>query len=108
MTRWEGTRPNATIALVAASCVAWVLVHAKGDLYVQMAVVGPLHGDWWKLFTTQFAYANGIYAFVVIFTVGLFGTLTERRHGPVVVLALFFGAGAAGASPRSRPTRSRS
>ncbi len=97
MTRWEGTRPNATIALVAASCVAWVLVHAKGDLYVKMAVVGPLHGDWWKLFTTQFAYANGIYAFVVIFTVGLFGTLTERRHGPVVVLALFFGAGAAGA-----------
>jgi hypothetical protein len=97
VTRWEGTRPNATIALVAASCVAWVLVHAKGDLYVKMAVVGPLHGDWWKLFTTQFAYANGIYAFVVIFTVGLFGTLTERRHGPVVVLALFFGAGAAGA-----------
>jgi hypothetical protein len=97
VTRWEGVRPNATIALVAASCVAWVLVHAKGDMYLQMAVIGPLHGDWWKLFTTQFAYLNGIYAFVAIFAVGIFGTLTERRHGPVVVLALFFGAGAAGA-----------
>src|ERR1035438_6497874 len=54
VTRWEGVRPNATIALVAASCVAWVLVHAKGDMYLQMAVIGPLHGDWWKLFTNQF------------------------------------------------------
>jgi membrane associated rhomboid family serine protease len=95
--RWEGTRPYATITLVAATCVAWVLVHAKGDLYVQMAVLGPLHGEWWKLLTTEFAYLNGIYAFVATVAVATFGTLLERRHGPWVVIALFFGAGAAGA-----------
>ena len=49
------------------------------------------------------------YAFVAIVTVALFGWLLERRHGPVVVLALFFGAGAAGALAGARgSTRSRS
>ncbi len=39
---------------------------------------------------------NGIYAFVVLLTVAIFGWLVERRHGPAVVLALFLAAGAAG------------
>ena len=51
--RWAAERPYATIALVFASCAAWVLWHAKPDLYVNMAILGPLHGDWWKLFTTS-------------------------------------------------------
>jgi hypothetical protein len=59
-----GTRPYATIGLVAISCAAWVAF---------------------------------LYAFVAIVTVAIFGWLLECRHGPVVVLALFFGAGAAGA-----------
>ncbi len=84
-------------ALVAASCVTWVVWHAKPDLYLHIAVIGPLHGDWWKLFTNQFAYLNGMYAFLALLTVAIFGWLLERRHGPAVVLALFFGAGATGA-----------
>ncbi len=95
--RWGAERPYATIVLVAASCVAWVVWHAKPDLYINMAIIGPLHGDWWKLFTSQFAYANGIYAFVTLLAVAIFGWLFERRHGPAAVLALFFGAGATGA-----------
>ncbi len=97
VSRWETSRPYATIALVAATCVVWVLEHAKGDLYVNMAVLGPLHGEWWRLLTSEFAYLSGVYAFVATVAVAVFGTLLERRHGPVVVLALFFGAGAAGA-----------
>jgi hypothetical protein len=62
-----------------------------------MAVLGPLHGDWWKLFTSAFAYVDGVYAFVAIVAVAIFGWLCERRHGPAVVLALFLGASAAGA-----------
>jgi membrane associated rhomboid family serine protease len=62
-----------------------------------MAIIGPLHGDWWKLFTSQFAYLNGLYAFVTLVAIGIFGWLVERRHGAAVVLALFLGAGAAGA-----------
>jgi hypothetical protein len=86
---------------VAVSCAAWVAVTAEPVLLVKMLVIGPLHGDWWKIFTAQFAYleggGGGVYAFVAILTTGLFGWLLERRHGPLVVLALFLGAGATGA-----------
>ncbi len=92
-----GTRPYATIGLVAISCAAWVAFHARPELYFHMAIVGPINGEWWKLFTSEFAYVYGLYAFVAILTVAIFGWLLERRHGPVVVLALFFGAGVAGA-----------
>ena len=60
-------------------------------------IVGPLDGDWWKLLSTQFAYLNGLYAFVALLAVAIFGWLLERRHGPAVVLVVFFGAGATGA-----------
>jgi len=95
--RWAAERPYATMLLVAAGCVTWVVWHAKPDLYLQTAVIGPLNGDWWKLFTNEFAYLNGIYAFLVLLTVAIFGWLLERRHGPAVVLGLFLGAGATGA-----------
>ena len=95
--RWAADRPYATIALVVISCVVWVVEHAEGSLYLHIAVLGPLHGDWWRLFTSEFAYLNGLYAFVAIVTVAIFGWLLERRHGPAAVLALFLGAGATGA-----------
>jgi membrane associated rhomboid family serine protease len=95
--RGTNSPPYATIVLVAASCVVWVVWHAKPDLYFRMTVFGPLGGDWWKLFTYEFAYLEGWYAFVAIVAIALFGWLLERRHGPVVVLALFLGAGATGA-----------
>jgi membrane associated rhomboid family serine protease len=95
--RWAAERPYATMALVAASCGMWVAEHAEGSLYVHAAILGPLHGEWWKLFTNEFAYLDGVYAFVAILTLAIFGWLFERRHGPAAVLALFVGAGAAGA-----------
>src|SRR5215831_2912746 len=64
-----GTRPYATIALVGISAATWVALHAKPELYVKMTIIGPLHGDWWKLITTQFAYANGVYEFVTVLTI---------------------------------------
>jgi hypothetical protein len=91
------TRPYATIALVAVSCAAWIAFHASVNLYAHMALIGPLHGEWWKLFTSQFAYVYGLYTFVTIVAIAIFGWLLERRHGPVLVLALFLGAGALGA-----------
>jgi hypothetical protein len=95
--RWADTRPYATIALVAAGAGAWIAWHARPVLLLEMAITGPLHGHWWKLFTSQFAYEKGLYAFVTLLVVGIFGWLVERRHGPAVVLALFLGAGVAGA-----------
>jgi Rhomboid family len=95
--RWALTRPYVTMGLVGVSCVAWIVFHAEPSLYFHMAILGPLGGDWWKLLTSELAYANGPYAFVTILTLAIFGWLCEQRHGPGVVLGLFFGAGAGGA-----------
>src|ERR1019366_891885 len=94
--RWVDSRPYATIALVVASCVLWVLVRGGYVVADKLVIVGPLNGDWWKLFSSQFAYLNGLYAFVALVAIAIFGWLLERRHGPVVVLGLFLAAGATG------------
>ncbi len=91
------TRPYATIALIAVSCGVWVAWRGGFVELAKLVVIGPLNGDWWKLFTSQFAYANGLYEFVALVATAIFGWLLERRHGPAVVLALFLGAGATGA-----------
>jgi membrane associated rhomboid family serine protease len=94
--RWADTRPYVTIALVAVSCVVWVAWRGGAIGLDKLVIIGPLNGDWWKLFTSQFAYANGFYEFVTLVAVAIFGWLLERRHGPAVVLALFLGAGVTG------------
>jgi membrane associated rhomboid family serine protease len=93
----DAERPYATIAIVAASAVLWVILRSGYVAFDKLVVIGPLEGDWWKLFTAQVAYANGLYAFVALLVVAIFGWLLERRFGPIVVLALFFGVGAVGA-----------
>ena len=82
---------------MAVSCLAWVVWHAEPRLLADMILLGRPHGDWWRLLTSQFAYVNGLYAFVTLLTAAIFGWLLERRHGAAVVLALFLGAGATGA-----------
>jgi len=90
--RWAAERPYATIALVALSCLAWIVQRAEPELYLRGAVLGPLAGDWWKLVSNGLLYVDGWYAFVAILAIAIFGWLLERRHGPLLVLALFLGA----------------
>jgi hypothetical protein len=94
--RWEAQRPYATIAIVLASVGLWIAWHARPQLLLELGLLGQLHGQWWRLFGYQLVYIDALYAFVVVTTIALFGWLLERRHGPAVVLCLFFGAGAAG------------
>jgi Rhomboid family/zinc-ribbon domain len=98
--RWETVRPYATISIVAIGCGLWVATRAEPLLLSHIAIIGPLHGDWWRLFTAQFGYieggGGGVYAFVALLAAGLFGWLLERRHGAAVVLALYLGAGVIG------------
>lgn len=113
--------PYATIALVALGCAGWVLVrgdylgaaHLVGSSpaaiahliavsegnasFIRMAIVGQLHGDWWKLFTSQFAYLNGLYAFIALLATAIFGWLLERRRGAAIVLMVFFAGSVTGA-----------
>lgn len=91
------TRPYATIALVAASCAGWVLTHAGYVSPYKLLIFGPKGGEWWKLFSSQFAYLDRYYAFAAVLAVAIFGWLLERRHGSIVVLALFITAGVTGA-----------
>ena len=101
LARWGEGRaiapPYATIALVAISCGVWVAWRGGYVGLDKLVVAGPLHGDWWKLFSTQFTYNNGWYAFAALLIVAIFGWLLERRFGMLVVLALFLGAGVGGA-----------
>src|SRR5207245_9742849 len=101
LSRWGETRalapPYITIALVAISCGVWVAWRGGFVGLDKLVIAGPLHGDWWKLVSSQFTYNNGLYAFAALLVVAIFGWLLERRFGPVVVLALFLGAGVGGA-----------
>jgi membrane associated rhomboid family serine protease len=102
LSRWGGesraiSPPYATIALVAVSCGVWVAWRGGYVGLDKLVLAGPLHGDWWKLLSSQFTYNNGLYAFVALLAIALFGWLLERRHGPVAVLALFLTAGVTGA-----------
>jgi hypothetical protein len=94
---WAAERAYATSVLVAVGCVVWIVWHAEPSWYLRIAVIGPLDGDWWKLFTNGFAYGDGVFAFVGLLATAIFGWLLERRHGSVLVVALFLGASAAGA-----------
>jgi membrane associated rhomboid family serine protease len=89
--------PYATIALVAAGCAGWVAVRGGYIGFFKLAILGPLNGDWWKLLSSPFAYVDGLYAFVALLATAIFGWLLERRHGPVVVLVVFFGGAVSGA-----------
>jgi membrane associated rhomboid family serine protease len=88
------------MALVVGGAGVWLALRGAFLHEHQIAVEGPLQGQWWRLFSTQFAYGSGygsgVYAFVVLAAVALFGSLLERRHGPVTVLVVFFGCGVSG------------
>ena len=89
--------PYATIALVVATCGVYVAVQGNYVNAGDLLFVDGIHGDWWKALTTPFTYLHGVYQFVTLLAVGLFGWLLERRHGPLAVLALFLLGGAGGA-----------
>ena len=89
--------PYATTLLVLASVGVWVAWRGGYVALNKLVIVGPLAGDWWKLFSYQFTYLSGIYQWITLFAIAVFGWLLERRHGPLVVLTLFLGAGVTGA-----------
>lgn len=87
-------RPIATVALVVAGALGAIAlaVFPASDV----AVVGPVDGQWWRVATAPFFADNLWYATICLVAIALFGTLLERRHGPLVVLAVFCLAGIGG------------
>jgi membrane associated rhomboid family serine protease len=88
------TRPWATLTLVLLSLFGHLLlsVVARADV----AVAGPIEGQWWRVVTSPFVYGSAWYELAAVVAIGVYGWLLERRHGPFVVLGLFVLCGAGG------------
>lgn len=92
------SRPYATAALILlglVGCLIWRTALTSLDAVGIYAAPGS---HWWRLLTTPFIYRNLGYALVALGTVGVYGWLLERRHGPLVPLALFALGGVGGAA----------
>ena len=96
------TRPYATGILILLCVVGVVLYAAKPSLDLGYLWVNrPFGGmdEVWRYFVTPFLFGDQLgYAFVALVPVGIFGTLLERRFGPVPVVLIFVLSGAAGAA----------
>jgi membrane associated rhomboid family serine protease len=82
----EHGKPWATIVLVALSFGTWLALafYASADLGLT-----ALGGDPWRYVTAALVNGNTAAQFAAVVGLGLFGWLLERRHGPLVVVALF-------------------
>jgi membrane associated rhomboid family serine protease len=89
-------RPYATVGLIALCVVSTLLWQADPGLDLGYVVV-PVLEDVWRFFVAPFLFQDQIgYAFVTLVAVGIFGTMLERRFGPLPVIAVFVLSGAAG------------
>jgi membrane associated rhomboid family serine protease len=82
----EVGRPWATIVLVALSFGIWfsAALVVKTDL-----AVTALDGDPWRFLTASLLNVGAAAQLAAVTGLGVFGWLLERRHGPIVVVALF-------------------
>jgi membrane associated rhomboid family serine protease len=87
-------RPYATFALVALSLFGYLLLFPVNS--DDVGVVGPIDGDWWRVATSPFLYANIWYEVAAVTAIGVYGWLLERRHGLIAVVALFVVCGMGG------------
>jgi membrane associated rhomboid family serine protease len=92
------TKPYATGALIVISLLASIVTSTgRVSNFDLGGVYGSLDGEWWRVLTTPFVYSNGGYEFVALVSIGIFGTMVERRFGSVAAVAIFLLAGAGGA-----------
>ena len=113
------SRPWVTGAIVVATCGVWIATHGGYLDASQFVVHGSFHSEWWRVLSAPFTYdfsstltsihlgpnhavlvdvighGSSVYQFATLTTIGVFGWLLERRHGPLVLLALFLLGGAA-------------
>lgn len=90
--------PHATRLLIAVALLALIVSATEEVTYYDLgALVFPLDGDWWRVVATPFLHDNLGYAFIALTATGIFGMHLERRFGLLAPIAIFVGAGAAGA-----------
>jgi membrane associated rhomboid family serine protease len=90
------SRPYATLALMVV-CALSALVFRADPLLDLGYLAVPVAEEVWRYFSAPFLFQDQLgYAFVALVATGIFGTLVERRFGPVAVVAVFVLSGAAG------------
>ena len=89
-------RPYVTIALVALGAIGFLVLAfvGRGDI----ALVGPPGEQVWKVLTTPFVHIGTWGQFACLLTVAVFGVLLERRHGSLLLLAVWLLAASGGAA----------
>jgi membrane associated rhomboid family serine protease len=91
------TRPYATFGLIALSLLATLAISTDTlDTLDLGGIFIPLEEQPWRFFAAPFVHDGLGYQFVAMVAVGIFGTLLERRFGPIPVVLIFVLAGAAG------------
>ena len=95
-------RPYATLGLIVLGLLSILVFRADPPSLADPAVdlgylIVPSAEEPWRFFASPFLFQDQIgYAFVTLVAVGIFGTLLERRFGPLPVVAVFVLSGAAG------------
>jgi len=99
--------PYVTGGIVLATCVIWIATRGGYLDPGNLVVLGRPTTDWWRVATSQFTYSFstgasltglGIYQFVTLLAIAVFGWLLERRHGGLPVACIFLIGGAGGAA----------
>ena len=97
-----GVRADSRAWAVWLLLLASVLVPLAASLgfynELDIALVGPVDGEYWRGLTTLFVYGQGGYQAVVVASLALFAWLLERRHGWWAPLLVFLACGAAGSA----------
>lgn len=88
--------PYATVLLVTLGVIGCLIWRTGLVNVTNLIVHNHLESQWWRTFSSSFIYSNTGYAFVALGIVGLYGTLMERRHGPIMVVTLFLIGGVGG------------
>ena len=91
------TRPYATGLIILAALVV-TLVLASDEVFINEVggIVGPLDGEWWRIAAYPFVFDNFGTEFIALLSIGIFGTMLERRFGWFALIALFLLCAAAG------------
>jgi membrane associated rhomboid family serine protease len=101
------TRPWATMAVIVASLLTTVVLAANEVTLTDLGgIFVPIDESAWRWFASPFLHDNLGYQFVTLLTIGIFGSLLERRFGPqglILVLAATAGAGSALATAAEAP-----
>jgi membrane associated rhomboid family serine protease len=87
-------RPNATLALVALSLFAFLVLAFIPDGDIALNALAS--SDPWRYVTAAFAYPNTWYELAVLLAIGIYGWRLELRHGWLLVIALFAACGVGG------------